>query len=523
VSHLSLLCQTSDVANLNNVVHCGAIAKACEFLGVSAGVHRDGLSETSIHWLQDYGVRLHDSSVDEAEVLLRAFGLGAFPARPAPPRPLVVDVALFASWFPGDQDYGLAFYDGVFSFLPNVSVDIVAPLPQELGPLFRSIVPRKVVVFLGTDPLARAAGLATSASGQRAARVTGSVKSGEAYDANLTAHVVSLPQGTQVGETLFVWSSFAGNPVVTLPAGWNLLAQGNNGTDVKGVAYWRVADGTETRDIVVTTSSGMRSGHAAYRIAGGATPPLVSAVATGSSVAPDPPAFNPGASLPRLWLALAAHECSGAFSSPVTSFPVGYNEDVAALSSASAAEMAVRRLDAASENPGPFSKVTSTSWVAFTVAIEPEPSPYTSSVVGFSPFDFWRELATADVAMCSPGVPAITASALGIPAIVVANTPAEHTNMLTVLVHGFQGLEYLGNLATLTDEEVADAARTLVEDVSRKHALASTALLQRRKTGVRRIAEWIVRDLVGSTAKQSPLFSFPVWPNIGPIPNPGGF
>jgi hypothetical protein len=137
--------------------------------------------------------------------------------------------------------------------------------------------------------------------------------------------------------------------------------------------------------------------------------------------------------------------------------------------------------------------------------------------------DFWTELATADVAIVSPGVPHLSASALGIPAVCVANTAQENANFLTVLQHGYQGVEYLGQLTSLSDEEVADAALAMCEDLSKKYALSAMGLLQRRKTGVRRIAEWVVRDLIGTTAKQSPLFSFPVWPNAGAIPNPGGF
>ncbi len=523
MSHLSLLAQTTDALNMNNVVHLASIVKACEFLGISAGMHDSDLSNTTKDWLRSYGIKLHGSALGECEVLIRAFGLGMFPARPTPPKPLVVDLAIFSSWFPGDQDYGLAFYDGVFSMLANISVDIIAPLPQELSPVFRLITNRKIVVFLGTDPLSRAALIASSIISPRAPRILGSAKSGEAYSADLTAHPVSLPQGTQPGDLILVWSSFSGNPTVTLPAGWNLLAQANNGTQVKGVLYWRIADGTETRDIIVTTSSGLKSGHVAYRIVGGTTPILVSSAVVGATTTPDPPVLNPGTSLPRLWIALAAHNTGGSFGAPITAFPTNYSEDLSALSLEAAAEVTARRLTASSEDPGAFTKIGNTAWVALTVAIDPVASPYTSSVVGFSPYDFWEGLRSADIAVCSPGIPHLTAAALGIPSVVVANTALEDTNFTQVLQHGFQGCKYIGPLASLSDEAVADEAISLVDDLTRKHAFSAIGLLGHRKTGVRRISEWIVRDLVGSIQKQSPLFSFPVWPNVGPIPNPGGF
>ncbi len=320
MSHVSVLFQTTDSLNINNVVHCGSLARACEFLGVSAGVHSPGLTDASLRWLGAYGARLHDSAVEDCEVLFRAFGIGSFPPRPAAPRQLVVDMALFASWLSGDADYGLAFYDGGAGAADSVMVNVVAPLPQELGPVFRNVTSKKAVVFLGTDPLGRGPGIADAIAGL-----------------GHTASAISLP---------------------------------------------------------------------------------------------DPP-------------------------------------------------------------------------------------------------DFWTELMTADVAVCSPGVPHLTATCLGVPTIVVANVAEEDLNMLEVQRHGLQGWEYIGPLSSLSDAQVRTQARDLMRDLdadtAKRYAMSALGLATQRKVGTRRISEWIARSLIGTRELAEPLFSFPVWPNRRAIPNPGGF
>jgi hypothetical protein len=235
-------------------------------------------------------------------------------------------MTIFATDLPSDDDFGLAFYDGLMPIADRRHVNVISPLPVEIGPRFRSIVPKKVTVFLGTDPLNRTAGLV---------------------------------------------STIAGSGITT----------------------------------------------------DGITLPL--------------------------------------------------------------------------------------------------------------PVDFWSGLMSADTAVCSPGIPALTATALGIPTQIVANTAQEDANMQSIITHGPQGWDYRGMLSGLTNANVRDTVRGLVngtgvgaapDPVSRQLALSALGAGSRRKTGVRRIAEWIVRSLVGTNRKLVPLYSFPAWPNHEyAFPDPGDF
>ncbi len=520
MSHLSLLGQTTDVANMNNVIHIASVLKACKFLGVSAGMHDSGLNEASKTWLQSYGVELRSTPLSECEVLLRSFGLGAFPVRPSPPRPVVIDMTLFASWLPGDQDYGLAFYDGD-SLASTVSVDIISPLPQEIGPVFRTISNRKVVVFLGTDPLSRAQLIANEISTGPTGPFPRVVGYAESFnDGNIQVHPVSLPSGQELGDKVIVVFSLNNNQTVTWPLGWTELFNAASGGNIRvAAAYW-VADGMSPSKVIVQTSGNAVTAHVSLLVRGGGTP-VASSTASGNSVNPDSPSFSPGSTARYLWLACCGYNATGQV---VSAYPTNYSVGPQVVSQSSAASMAVRELESSSEDPGVFTITQARPWIAATIAIPPLEPPFTASVLSFlGPYNFWNELATADVAVCSPGIPHLTSSALGLSTIIVANSTQEDANFQVLMTHGYTGGDYLGSLLSLTDRQVGDAARALVNNSTRKQALSAQGLIARRKTGVRRIAEWIVRDLIGSTAKQSPLFSFPVWPNRGPIPNPGGF
>jgi len=104
----------------------------------------------------------------------------------------------------------------------------------------------------------------------------------------------------------------------------------------------------------------------------------------------------------------------------------------------------------------------------------------------------------------------------------VTNTATEDANIQSIVPLALRGWEYLGYLPSLTDVQVAEAARQLMLfDRAKNYAQSAHGLLRGQEQGVRRIAEWIVRTHIGTIAPVSPLQSFSQWPNVGPTPAPG--
>lgn len=124
----------------------------------------------------------------------------------------------------------------------------------------------------------------------------------ESADAAGTTHVVNLPGSIAAGDLLIVLFGHAGAVTLNSLTGWTELVDDGvaNGVGV----LWRKADGTEGATISVDTSGSTKSCHISYRISGANTTsaPVISAVATGTSNAPNPNNCNPGVSKPRLWI-----------------------------------------------------------------------------------------------------------------------------------------------------------------------------------------------------------------------------
>jgi hypothetical protein len=528
---VSLVGQATSVgSNLNNVIHVASVLKYCAFLGMSVAmdVLGDPIAES---WIVPSGVPLIEGpgDVDVAEVVLRAFRFpGDFPVRPVDP--FVVDMVFEHDDRSGVADHTLAFYDLTPSTVPDPiteTVNVVAPLPREMVNLLRTIVPGRAVVFLGQDPGNRGPGIVASIIGTRPPRVVGKSRSGEAIDANITAHTIALPEGVQAGELLLAFASFSANPTVTWPAGWTQFFGANNGSSVRLEAAWRTATGSENGDIVmVTTSAGCRSAHVAYRVSGWLGAPIAAAAATGGSTTPNSPNLAPGPAADRLWIAAEAHDCSGAYGSPLTAFPVNYVNGVSALASSCGVAVAGRGLTAAAEDPGAFAKLTTTGWVATTIAIGAAPSPF-SAVQARIPdsVDFWNELRTADVLLASAGIPHLSGVVLGVPTLLATNNAAEEARISGIVPLNERGWEHVGTLPALTDLQVADAVRALLStdaaNRAKRLAMSAQGYLRSQSQGVRWIAEWIYRQHVGTIARVNPLVSSPQWPNVSAAPQTG--
>lgn len=192
-------------------------------------------------------------------------------------------------------------------------------------------------------------------------------RSGGLKDTASTTSPVTLPSGVVVGELLVVFIAWRGSGSPTATAGWTLLGTRYDNTTSLAVFY-KTATGS---DALTVTHASSRSSHLSYRISGFAGISGTSAASAGGGAnAGDPPNHTPsGGAKDYLWLAAIGR--GGVLTAP--GVPTGYSNlqsrNTAASQGASThcAELA---LNAASENPSPFTG-TSTNSSLWTVAIEP--------------------------------------------------------------------------------------------------------------------------------------------------------
>jgi hypothetical protein len=136
-----------------------------------------------------------------------------------------------------------------------------------------------------------------------------------------------------------------------------------------------IASGGETT-VAVTSSAAERSTHIAARITGwhGTTPPEISAVASGSSTAPNPSSVTASwGSADNLFIALYGVD-SGAPTAYPTNYSLAQTTTTTTPTSAAYGGMAARQVAAASDDPGAFTNSTSDDWRAYTVVVRPAPS-----------------------------------------------------------------------------------------------------------------------------------------------------
>jgi CheY-like chemotaxis protein len=207
--------------------------------------------------------------------------------------------------------------------------------------------------------------------------------SGESSD--VTSHTVNLPANISAGDLLIVFFSCDGNTTVTWPAadGWASIFHQTN-LNTLDIGY-KIADGTEGANIIVTTGASEQSAHISYRITGHdyAQAPQVSTGAIGNSTDPDSDSLTPtGGAKDYLWIAVEGNDNTSAASA----YPSNYtNGQTNAVGDAGGANIAVarRELNASSEDPAPFT-ITREKWVACTVAVQPRSAATAVSLVSFT-------------------------------------------------------------------------------------------------------------------------------------------
>lgn len=190
-------------------------------------------------------------------------------------------------------------------------------------------------------------------------------------------HTVPLPAGIVAGDLLLVF--FAADitgvtPLITFPnegVDWIQLFETEVAGAVNFAVAYRIADGGEGANIVVTTSQNDCSAYTTYRISGYSGVPEVPAAATGSSANPNPPSLTPswGAS-DTLWFACQGND----HLDQVTVYPTDYTDgrnDWGNHANGCGVGTARRELNAVSEDPGTFTLAAGEEWVANTIAIRP--------------------------------------------------------------------------------------------------------------------------------------------------------
>lgn len=194
-----------------------------------------------------------------------------------------------------------------------------------------------------------------------------------------TSHSITLPSGIVVGDLLLVVFSVDNNPTVTVNTGvsgsnWTKLGQDNEGSDVTGAIFWKIAEGSDV--LTLTTSSSQQSTHISYRISGGTTFEVTGTSANDDQNATNPPDHTPPTgSAPYLWIATASRNSSSIH----TGAPINFSGLLtqAGGSSGASTSTATRNFTGTNQNPGTFSGGGDVEWVAYTLSVYSTEPTYT--------------------------------------------------------------------------------------------------------------------------------------------------
>jgi hypothetical protein len=207
-----------------------------------------------------------------------------------------------------------------------------------------------------------------------------------AFGSDTTNHNVTMPGTVNEGDLLIVLFTNEGSATVTTPDGWTTLASNAANAAVRLSVCYKTAAGTEAGTVVdFVTSAAEQAAAQVYRITDwhGTTPPEISTAATGTSTAPNPASLNPAGwdVASTLWIAVAGQDRGD--QSGTTAYPASYADGTSTVSSFTTGSCRIysasRVLAAASENPGAFTIPVWEEWVAFTIAVRPEPRDLTTN------------------------------------------------------------------------------------------------------------------------------------------------
>ena len=191
-------------------------------------------------------------------------------------------------------------------------------------------------------------------------------------------HDVDLPSGISSGDLLMLFIACRNSTLsITTPSGWTIIGAtftsgGESSGHSRSGVYYRVANGSETSPIVVTTSGVTPCAYVTKRITGqhAATAPEGGTPSSGSSATPDPPNLAPSwGAEDTLWMTMY-----GLMDSVTTSiYPYADGNVTTATTAGSNVTIGYceQNENAASDNPGTFTASGSDLWGAQTIAVRP--------------------------------------------------------------------------------------------------------------------------------------------------------
>lgn len=190
-----------------------------------------------------------------------------------------------------------------------------------------------------------------------------------------TTHAIALPSGISAGELLLVCAAVNDNPAVSINTGasgsnWNALGTTVQGTSMSTAFFWKIAEGGDV--LTLTLSAAKRVSTSTYRISGASSVSRTAGAFGVATTSPDPLEHIPAGGLAKyLWLAFLATNTNP----NVTAFPADYinTHSFASPNSTGGASYAVceRELEAASEDPGPFTISVGAVGVRATLSVAP--------------------------------------------------------------------------------------------------------------------------------------------------------
>lgn len=212
-------------------------------------------------------------------------------------------------------------------------------------------------------------------------------RNANASSANATTLTAALPASIAKDDLLIAVVARDGTGAMTWGsgfAGWNVLLDANDtGTAAcKLVVLYKVADGTESGNLSLVSPSESWCART-WRITGydPNTPPAIATAGDGGtgSANPDPPSLNPAdwGTEDTLWIATSAGDGDVAY----TAAPASYGNSQFSKSTEAtttdrcALGSAERTLNAASEDPGVFTRATD-DWIAATIGVRPAPTAH---------------------------------------------------------------------------------------------------------------------------------------------------
>lgn len=116
----------------------------------------------------------------------------------------------------------------------------------------------------------------------------------------------------------------------------------------------------------------------------------------------------------------------------------------------------------------------------------------------------WTYYAEAETVVANPEFPFRLAGAMGIPGVLVAASDAEDDRAQELIERAHASFFYAGKLADVDNDQIRDFVRDIRNDMLARKLLKVGGVSQRWSQGVKRITDWVGRELVGQGLFKDP-------------------